>query len=59
MRTERNDAIARLEFANDRSRFVTEAGDVHGTPGDPRCVPFDQPHTRTLARIGDRPDRYL
>jgi hypothetical protein len=59
MRTERNDAIARREFADDRSRFVTEAGDVHGTPGHPRCVPFDQPHAGTLAGIENRTDRYL
>jgi hypothetical protein len=59
MRTERNDAIARLEFADDRSRFVTQACDVHGTPGDPRFVPFDQPDAGTLARVEDRTDRYL
>src|SRR6476660_10419874 len=59
MRTERDNAIARLEFADDRSRFVTEAGDVHGTPRDPRHVPFDQPYAGTLARIEDCTDRYL
>ena len=34
MRTERHDAIARLEIADDRSRFVAEAGEMHGTPSD-------------------------
>ena len=59
MRTERNDAIARLEFADDRSRFVAETGDLHGTPRDPRRFPFDQPYAGALARIEDRADRYL
>ena len=59
MRTERHDAIARLEIADDRSRFVAEAGDLHGTPSDPRRFPFDQPYAGTLARIEDRADRYL
>jgi hypothetical protein len=59
MRTERHDTIACLEFTDDRSRFVTEAGDVHCTPGDPRRVPFDQPHAGTLAGIENRTDRYL
>ena len=59
MRTERNDVIARLEFADDRSRFVTQAGDVHGTLGNPRRFSFDQPHAGTLARIENRTDRYL
>src|SRR6185437_238956 len=59
MRTEGHDAIARLEFANDRSSFATEAGDVHGTPSDPRRFPFDQPYAGTLARVDDRTDRYL
>ena len=59
MRTERHDAIARLEIADDRSRFAAEAGDVHGTPSDARRFPFDQPYAGTLARIEDRADRYL
>ena len=59
MRAERHDAIAGLEFADDRSRFVAEAGDLHGTPSDPRRFPFDQPYAGTLARIEDRADRYL
>src|SRR5437867_2876080 len=59
MRAERHDAISRLEVADDRSRFVAEADDVHGTPGDPRRFPFDQPYAGTLARIEERTDRYL
>ena len=48
-----------LEIADDRSRFVAEAGDLHGTPGDPRRFAFDQPYAGTLARIENRADRYL
>ena len=59
MRAERHDAIARLEFADDRRRVVAEAGDLHGTPRDLRRLPFDQPYARSLARIEDRADRYL
>jgi hypothetical protein len=59
MRAERNYAIALLEFASDRSHFVTEAGDLDGAPGNPRCVPVDQPDAWTLARIDDRTNRYL
>ena len=58
MRTERHDTIACVELADDRSRFVTEAGDVHGTPGDLRRLPCDQPYARSLARIEDGADRY-
>src|SRR5437868_5114778 len=56
MRTERHDAIAGLEIADDRGRFAAETGNLHRTPGDPRRFPFDQPYTRTLARIEDRAD---
>src|SRR5688500_713121 len=59
MRAERHDAIAGLEIADDRSRFVAESGDSHGPPGDLRRLPFDQPYAGTLARIEDRTDRYL
>src|SRR5438093_13611814 len=59
MRTERHDAIARLEIADDRSRFAAEAGDLHVTPSDPRRFPFDQPYAGALARIEDRADRHL
>ena len=59
MRAERDDAIARLEVADDRSRFVAESGDLHGTPRDPRRFPFDQPYAGTLAGIEDRADRDL
>jgi hypothetical protein len=59
MRAERHDAIARFEFADDRRPFVAEAGDVHGTPGHPGLIPFDQPDARPLARIEDRADRDL
>src|SRR5688572_31291558 len=59
MRTKRNDAIARLEIADDRGRFVAEAGDLHGTPRDPRRFPFDEPYAWPLARIENRADRYL
>jgi hypothetical protein len=54
MRTKRHDALARLKVADDRSRFVTEAGHVHGTPGDARRFPVDQPDAGTLAQIDDR-----
>src|SRR5437867_12377219 len=59
MRTERHNAIARLEIADDRSRFAAEAGDLHGTPGDARRFPFDQPYPGPLPRIEDRADRHL
>src|SRR5688572_12561992 len=59
MRTERHDAIAGLEIADDRSRFAAEAGDLHRTPSDPRRFAFDQPYAGTLARIENRADRYL
>ena len=48
MRPERHDAIAGLEFADDRRRFVAEGGHVHRTPGDPRRLPFDQPYAGPL-----------
>src|SRR5438067_5691832 len=59
MRTERNHAIACLERAGDRSRFVAEADDLHRTPRDPRRFAFNPPYARTLARIEDRADRDL
>src|SRR3954470_19706447 len=59
MRTERHDAIAGLEIADDRSRFAAKAGNLHGTPGDPGRFAFDQPYAGALARIEDRADRYL
>src|SRR5690348_10049560 len=59
MRTERHNAISRLKVADDRSLFVIEAGDVHGTPGDPRPLPVDQPYAGPLARIEDGPERDL
>src|SRR5687767_7792596 len=59
MRTKRNDAIARLEIAHDRGRFIAEAGDLHGTPRDPRRLPFDEPYAGPFARIENRADRYL
>jgi hypothetical protein len=59
MCAERNDAIARLEMAHDRSGFVTEAGDVHGAPGHPGRFSFYQPHAGPLALIEDRTNRYL
>src|SRR5688572_23274704 len=58
MRAERNDLIARLEIADDRSRFVAKAAELHAAPGDPKCFPFDQPYARATARIEDRADRY-
>ena len=59
MRTERNHAIAHLEVADDRSRFVAKAGNLHGTPRDSRRFPFNQPYARTLAGIADRANRHL
>jgi hypothetical protein len=35
VRAKPDDAIALLEVANHPRSFVAEAGDVHGTPGDP------------------------
>src|SRR5438034_8896675 len=59
MRAERDDAIARLEFADDRRGFVTEAGDLHGTPRDARRLPFNQPDARSLTGIEERAYRYM
>src|SRR5436309_13680037 len=59
MRAERDDAIPRLELADDRSRFVAQSSDSHRTPGDPRRFAFDPPYAGTLARIEDRADRDL
>src|SRR6266545_3717371 len=59
MRTERHDAIAGFEIADDRSRFAAEAGDLHGPPSDPGRFSLDQPNAGTLAWIEDRADRYL
>src|SRR5947209_4576110 len=59
MRTERHDAIAGFEIADDRSRFAAEASDLHGPPSDPGRFAFDQPYAGTLARIENRADRYL
>ena len=54
VRSERNDAISRLEVADNRSSLVAQAGDLHGMPRDPRRFAFDQPYAGTLARIEDR-----
>src|SRR5438128_7136176 len=59
MRAKRNDAIAHLEVADDRSRFVAETGDLYGTPRDSRRFAFKQPYAGPLARIEDRADRHL
>ncbi|MCQ6964061.1 hypothetical protein GPA27_29135, partial [Aromatoleum toluolicum] len=39
MRAEHDHAITRLESTNDRGRVVTEVGQLHGAPGDPRPLP--------------------
>src|SRR5690242_19063036 len=59
MRAERDDAVPRLELADDRGRFVAESRDLHRTPRDPRRFAFDAPYAGTAARIEDRADRDL
>ena len=59
MRTERHDAIARLQLAGNHSRLVAQARDFHGPPGDTRRLALDDPYARALARIVDRADRHL
>ena len=41
MRAERHDAIAGLEVADDRRRFVPEGGHLHRKPCGPVRLPFD------------------
>jgi hypothetical protein len=54
LRSERNDAISRIKVADDRSSFVAQARDLHGTPRDLRRLPFDQPYAGAFARIENR-----
>src|SRR5438128_2476924 len=56
MRAEGDDAIPRLERADDRRRFVAASDDFHRTPLDPRRFAVDPPNTGTLAGIEDRAD---
>ena len=59
MRTERDYTIPCLEVTVDPSSFVAEADEMHRTPGDVRCCPFDYPHAGSSARVEDRSDGYL
>jgi hypothetical protein len=58
MRTERDYKIPCLEVTVDRSGFVADADEMHGTPTDVRPS-FDDPHAGSSARVEDRSDGYL
>ena len=53
VRSERNDAISRIDVADDQSSFVAQAGNLYGTPRNLRRLPLYQPNAGALARIED------
>jgi hypothetical protein len=59
MRTERDYTITCREITVDRSRFIAESDEMHGTPSDVRRCPFDYPHAGSSTRVEDRSDWYL